>query len=113
MKNSNFKPKAVKSASKAHMKDHAGREKGSEQQDRSEFAFDKKNYLWLLIGLGFLLVGFLLMIGGGTDDPDVFNEGMFNFQRLTLSSIFLFIGYIIGIYAIMKKPKDHTDTAND
>lgn len=75
-------------------------------KDRSGFAFDKGNYKWLLIGLAFLLVGFLLMIGGGSDDPDVFNYGMFNFQRLTLSPILLMIGYIIGIYAIMKKPKN-------
>jgi len=77
--------------------------------DRSAFAFDKNNYKWLLICLAFLLVGFLLMIGGGSDDPDVFNYGMFDFQRLTLSPILLFIGYIIGIYAIMKKPKSQTN----
>lgn len=74
--------------------------------DRSGFAFDKENYKWLLIGLVFLLVGYLLMIGGGSEDPDVFNYGMFNFQRLTLSPILLMIGYAIGIYAIMKKPKN-------
>jgi len=77
--------------------------------DRSAFAFDKNNYKWLLICLAFLLVGFLLMIGGGSDDPDVFNYGMFDFQRLTLSPVLLFIGYIIGIYAIMKKPKSQTN----
>ncbi len=74
--------------------------------DKTGFTFDKNNYKWLLIGLAFLLVGYLLMIGGGSDDPDVFNYGMFNFQRLTLSPILLFIGYLIGIYAIMKKPKN-------
>ncbi len=79
--------------------------------DRSGFAFDKENYKWLLIGLVFLLVGFLLMIGGGSDEPDVFNYGMFNFQRLTLSPILIMIGYAIGIYAIMKKPKtSNTET---
>jgi hypothetical protein len=73
--------------------------------DKQDFAFDKSNYKWLLIGLACLLVGFLLMIGGGSDDPNVFNYGMFNFQRLTLSPILLMAGYIIGIYAIMKKPE--------
>ena len=75
--------------------------------DKSDFAFDRQNYKWLLIGLAFLLVGYLLMIGGGSDDPDVFNYGMFNFQRLTLSPILLIIGYLLGIYAIMKKPKNN------
>jgi hypothetical protein len=79
---------------------------------RSAFAFDKDNYKWLLIGLAVLLVGYLLMIGGGSEDPDVFNYGMFNFQRLTLSPILLMIGYLIGIYAIMKKPKKTNDQAN-
>jgi len=75
------------------------------RNDNQDFAFGKSNYKWLLIGLGCLLVGFLLMIGGGSDDPNVFNYGMFNFQRLTLSPILLMTGYIIGIYAIMKKPE--------
>jgi hypothetical protein len=74
--------------------------------DKQDFAFGKQNYRWLLIALGFLVVGFILMIGGGSDDPNVFNYGMFNFQRLTLSPILLMIGYGLGIYAIMKKPKD-------
>lgn len=74
--------------------------------DKQDFAFGKQNYKWLLIALGFLVVGFILMIGGGSDDPNVFNYGMFNFQRLTLAPILLMIGYGLGIYAIMKKPKD-------
>jgi len=73
--------------------------------DQKDFAFDKENYKWLLIALGFLFVGFILMIGGSSSDPKVFNYGMFNFQRLTLSPILLIIGYMIGIYAIMKKPR--------
>lgn len=75
--------------------------------EKQDFAFNKQNYKWLLIALAFLLVGFILMIGGGSDDPSVFNYGMFNFQRLTLSPILLSIGYALGIYAIMKKPKNY------
>ena len=61
--------------------------------------------LWVLIGIAFLLVGFLLMIGGGSDDPDVFNEAIFSFRRLTLAPILVLIGFCLEIYAIMKKPK--------
>ena len=75
------------------------------QMDDQDFAFDKQNYKWLLIALAFIFIGFILMIGGGSDDPNVFNDGMFNFQRITLSPILLMAGYIIGVFAIMKKPK--------
>ena len=70
------------------------------------FAFDKKNYKLLLIGLAFIIVGFLIMIGGGSDDPDVFNEDIFSFRRLTLAPILILTGFVIEIFAIMKKPKD-------
>jgi hypothetical protein len=82
------------------------RQQAVEIQDETqvEFAFGRENYKWLLIGLAFLLVGFLLMIGGGSDDPNVFSEDLFSFRRLTLAPILLIIGYVIEIYAIMKKP---------
>lgn len=71
-----------------------------------EFAFGKENYRLLLIGLGFLLVGYILMIGGGSEDPNVFSDKIFDFQRLTLAPILLIIGFVIEIFAIMIKPKD-------
>ena len=71
-----------------------------------QFAFGKENYRLMLIGLGVLALGFILMVGGGTNDPYVFNDAMFNFQRLTLAPLLLLAGYIIEIYAIMKKPRD-------
>jgi hypothetical protein len=70
------------------------------------FAFGKENYRLLLIGLVVILLGFLLMIGGGSDDPNVFSEDIFSFRRMTLAPILVLAGYIIEIYAIMKKPKD-------
>ena len=75
------------------------------EKDRKPMPFGRENYKWVLIGLAFLLVGFLLMIGGGSDNPDVFNEGMFSFRRLTLAPILILIGFGIQFYAIMKKPK--------
>lgn len=81
---------------------------GSKQEDNGEdmLPFNRDNYKWVIIGLVFLLVGFLLMIGGGSDDPDVFNEAIFNFRRLTLAPILVLAGFGIQIYAIMKRPKN-------
>lgn len=75
-------------------------------EEKTGFAFGKDNYKLLLIGLAFIVVGFVLMIGGGSDDPNVFNEDIFNFRRLTLAPILILAGYVIEIFAIMKKPKD-------
>lgn len=71
-----------------------------------EFAFDKQNYRLLFIGLAFIVLGFILMIGGGSKDPNVFNPAIFNFQHITLAPILVLTGYVIEIFAIMKKPKD-------
>ena len=76
------------------------------EKDNEKMPFSRDNYIWVLIGLVFLLVGFLLMIGGGSDNPDVFNEEIFNFRRLTLAPILVLTGFGIQIYAIMKKPKN-------
>ncbi len=72
----------------------------------SDFAFNKDNYKIMFIGLAFIVLGFILMIGGGSKDPKVFNPAIFDFQRLTLAPILVLTGYIIEIVAIMKKPKD-------
>lgn len=81
--------------------------KPSAQVNRvGEFAFGRENYRLMLIGLAFMVLGFLLMIGGGSDDPNVFSEELFSFRRLTLAPILILAGYVIEIFAIMKKPKD-------
>lgn len=71
-----------------------------------DFAFSKENYRLMLIGLAVIVVGFLLMIGGGSKNPNEFNPDIFDFQRLTLAPILILTGYVIEIFAIMKKPKD-------
>jgi len=70
------------------------------------FAFGKENYRLMLIGLVFIAAGFLLMIGGGSNDPNQFNPEIFSFRRITLAPILILAGYVIEIFAIMKKPKD-------
>ena len=68
------------------------------------FAFGKVNFKLLLIGLAILVVGYILMVGGGSDDPNIFNgEELFSFRRITLAPIVLLVGYIFVFYAILKK----------
>ena len=80
--------------------------KASEPASRAGFAFGKENYRLLLIGLALIILGFLLMIGGGSDDPNVFSDKIFDFRRLTLAPLLILAGYVVEIFAIMKKPKD-------
>jgi hypothetical protein len=80
--------------------------KKAEDNVRPIFAFGKENYILMLVGIGFIILGFVLMIGGGSKDPNVFNYEMFNFRRITLSPILILIGFGIEIVAIMKRPKD-------
>ena len=70
-----------------------------------DFVFKKKNYMILIGGLVLILLGVTLMIGGGSDDPTQFSEEIFNFQRLTLAPILIVSGFVMGIFAIMYKPK--------
>ena len=67
--------------------------------------FGKQNYIIVLVGLALIALGFVLMIGGGSTDPDVFNEKMFNFQRLTLAPILVLAGFVVEIVAIFWKKK--------
>ena len=75
------------------------------QENKSEFLFGKKNYGIMLIGLAFIALGFILMAGGGSDDPTIFNEDIYNFRRIRLAPTLVLIGLAIEIYAIMAKGK--------
>ncbi len=77
----------------------------NQKTEKSGFAFGRENYILLLIGIAFIIIGFLLMIGGGSDDPKVFNPEIFSFRRITLAPILVMTGFIIEIFAIMKNPK--------
>ena len=68
------------------------------------FVFGKKNYKLMFIGLAFIAVGFLLMAGGGSDDPNVFNPEIFNFRRIRLAPTLVLLGFGIEIYAILLNP---------
>jgi len=70
------------------------------------FPFARENYRLLITGVVIIIIGFILMIGGGSDDPDIFNPAIFSFRRITLAPMVALFGFIFIIYAIMKQPSD-------
>ena len=75
------------------------------ENNKPEFLFDKVNYKFLLIGIAVITIGFILMSGGGTNDPAVFNPEIFSFRRIRLAPTLVLAGFGITIYAILKNPK--------
>ena len=78
--------------------------KEHKSKNTGAFLFGKKNYKFMTIGLGVIALGFILMAGGGSDDPNVFNPEMYNFRRIRLAPTLVLIGLGIEIYAIMLNP---------
>lgn len=74
------------------------------QPVKPEFIFQKKNYMFMFVGIAFIALGFILMTGGGSDDPNIFNEDIFNFRRIRLAPTLVLIGLGIEIYAILLNP---------
>ena len=67
--------------------------------------FGKSNYILVVVGVLFIAVGFALMAGGGSNDPNVFDaEAIYSFRRITLAPILVLLGFVIEIVAILKKP---------
>ena len=71
---------------------------------KKEFLFRSKNYVWMFIGILFIALGFLLMVGGGSDDPNVFNPEIYSPRRIRLAPTLILIGFAIEIYAILLNP---------
>ncbi|MBS1774638.1 MAG: DUF3098 domain-containing protein [Bacteroidetes bacterium] len=71
------------------------------------FLFDKSNYMWMLLGVGIILLGFVLMAGGKSPDPHKFNyDEIYSARRITIAPLMILIGFAIEVYAIMKKPAE-------
>ena len=70
-----------------------------------DFIFKKKNYIVMLVGILFIVIGFILMSGGGSEDPNVFNEEIYNFRRIRLAPTLVLIGFGIQVYAILLNPR--------
>ena len=70
---------------------------------KNKLLFGKRNYRFMILGLFFIAVGFILMSGGGSDDPNIFNEEIYSFRRIRLAPILVVTGFIIEVYAILTK----------
>ncbi len=75
------------------------------KEPEKQFLFAKRNYQIMLIGIVFIAVGFILMSGGSSPDPNHFNEAIFSFRRIRLAPTLVLIGLGIQIFAIFAKPK--------
>ena len=81
-----------------------GEKKRKQQAKVSSFVFDKRNYMFMLIGASFIALGFILMAGGGSDDPNVFNPDIYSWRRIRLAPAFILIGFGFEVYAILLNP---------
>ena len=78
----------------------------SENNKDLGFAFGKQNYMFLAAAFVIVVIGFLLMSGGGSENPNDFSDKIFSFRRITLAPIVVLVGFVFGIVAILRKPKD-------
>lgn len=69
--------------------------------EKQTFVFGKKNYLLMAAGIIIMVIGYLLMQGGGSDDPSVFNPEIFSARRITWAPLIVIIGVITEVVAIM------------
>ena len=72
---------------------------------KKEFLFKKRNYQFLLLSIIIIGVGFVLMLGGGSSDPNIFNPEIFNFRRIRLAPTLVLIGFGVAVYSILTSPK--------
>jgi hypothetical protein len=75
-------------------------------ENKHGFAFGPTNYKIMIAGIVVILIGFLLMVGGGSKDPNFFNPEIFSTQRITIAPIVVLIGFAIEVFAIVYKPKN-------
>ena len=69
-----------------------------------DFVFHRRNYLVMFTGLAIIVLGFILMSGGGSDNPEVFNPDIYSFRRIRLAPTLVLLGFAIEVYAIMMNP---------
>lgn len=81
-----------------------GEKKRKEAAKVTSFVFEKQNYKFMLIGAAFIAFGFIMMSGGASDDPNVFNPEIYNWRRIRLAPALILIGFGFEVYAILLNP---------
>ena len=76
----------------------------TQEKTKPYFIFEKKNYQVMAIGLGVIALGFILMAGGGSEDPAVFNPEIYSWRRIRLAPTLVLLGFAIEIFAILLNP---------
>lgn len=76
------------------------------KEKKEGFAFSRENYIILLVGVALIAIGFLLMVGGGSADPNKFSDELFSTRRITVAPITVLAGFGVVLFGIMKKSKD-------
>ena len=71
------------------------------KKSKKTFVFQRKNYIFMIIGLLFIALGFILMSGGASEDPNIFNPEIYNFRRIRLAPTLVLIGFAIQVFAIL------------
>jgi len=74
------------------------------KKGENQFVFRRKNYQFMVIGIVVIALGFILMSGGGSDDPNVFNPEIYSWRRIRLAPTLVLIGFAIEMYAILLNP---------
>ena len=85
------------------------KDNNKESDKRAGFPIPVSSYKMIILGFAIVVFGFILMMGGGSDDPNVFDESIFSFRRITLAPIVVLGGFGFIFWAIMRKPKKEMD----
>jgi NADH:ubiquinone oxidoreductase subunit K len=87
-------------------KTNPAKSKTSQEVHNDTFVFTRKNYLIMIVSVLIVLLGYILMIGGGAEDPTAFSDEIFNFRRITLSPVLILFGFGLGVFAIFYTSKE-------
>jgi sulfite exporter TauE/SafE len=74
-------------------------------KQKQPMLFGKRNYRFMFAGIFLIILGFILMSGGGSENPNVWNDAIFNFRRIRLAPMLILLGMAVEVYAIMTKPE--------